>query len=364
MKNIAVFFGGISVEHDVSVITGVLTANALKRTGKFNVFPVLVDKNGCFFTGEELNDIENYKNGGFKKLKKVTLLPATSTLYEVKGKRIKEIAVISSAVNCMHGGAGENGALVGALNLSGIPFASPDILASSLSMDKYATKIFLKGLGIKTLKFKKVSSASEIGKLPFSYPVVVKPFDSGSSVGITVAKDEKELEHGLNSALRFSNFALIEEFANGAIEVNCACYMDGEGKLIVSECEKPVLKGDILSFDDKYKDGEREFPANIDVKFSDEIKKITKKVYMALNCLGVIRIDYFIYKDAVYLNEINSVPGSLSYYLFGDTLKSFGKMLEEVITSAEKNFAKNSSLQKSFKTSVLELKGAKGQKRL
>lgn len=364
MKNIAVFFGGVSVEHDVSVITGVLTVNALKRTGNFNVFPVYVDKSGEFFTGEELNDVENYGKNNFKKIKRVTILPAVPSLFEVKGKKLKEICVLSAAVNCMHGGAGESGALSGLLTLSGIPFASPDLLASSVSMDKYAAKIFLKGLKVKTLKGKRVSDVSQTEKLPFPYPVVVKPCDTGSSIGITVANNKKELIKGVNYALRFSSFALIEEFAVSAVEVNCAAYMDGEGKVVVSECEKPVLKGEILSFDDKYKKGEREFPADIDKKFSDEIKKTTEKVYLALNCSGVIRIDYFIYKDKVYLNEINSVPGSLSYYLFGDTLKSFAKILKETFTEAEKRFSQKSSLKKSFETSVLNLKGAKGQKRL
>ena len=362
MKNIAIFFGGESVEHDVSIITGVLTLNSLDKE-KYNPFPVYVAKNGIWYTGEKLFDIENYKEIDYKKLKTITLTCGSPVFYEVKGgKKLKPIFTVSCAVNCMHGERGEDGALSGLLSMCKIPIASPGIIPSAICIDKRISKILLKGLAVKTPPAVRIKK----GILPkgMTFPVVVKPNKLGSSIGISVANDNKELKSAVNLALRYGDEVIAEEKLADFIEINCAAYVDKDGNVVVSECEKPIGKNDLLTFADKYTGGEREYPANIDAKISDKIKWITEKVYSALNMKGIIRIDYFVKGDEVMVNEINTVPGSLAYYFFCDTIKEFGKLLEEQVEIAERNFAKENTFIKTYDSKVLFIEGAKGSKRL
>ena len=359
MKSVAVFFGGVSVEHDISVITGVLTCNSLDKA--YNVVPVYVDKDGAWYTGD-LFDIDVYKKLNLKRLKKVTLTADNNVLYQVKKNRLKRICDIAVAINCLHGG-GEGGSFAGLLAHSRIPLASPDVFASSVAMDKAKTKIALKGLNIKTLPYMLTDGNLRIEDIEkIGYPVIVKPSSTGSSIGIRSAENEEELKSAISFALRYDKTAIIEKMLSHPIEINCAAFKDDKGEIIVSECEKPICKCNILSFDDKYVDGEREFPANIDKKYSDKIKRITAKVYDKLSFTGIIRIDFFIYGGEVYINEINAVPGSLAYYLFSDTLKGFTEILNKTISFAEIEFANQSTIIKEYKTTVLSIDGIKGGK--
>lgn len=362
MKNIAVFFGGESVEHDVSVITGVLTLNSLEKE-KFTPFPVYVDYDGTWYTGEELFDVENYKSLNLKRLKKITLVAGSPVFCEIiKDKKLKPIFAVSCGINCMHGERGEDGALSGLLSMCKIPLASPDITASAICIDKRITKILLKGLSVKTPAAAKITA--HVLPENMSYPVVVKPNRLGSSIGISVAGTDGELKTAVNLALRYGKEVIVEEKLDDFTEINCAAFLNGQGKIVVSECEKPIGKGGVLTFYDKYSGGEREFPANIDKKISDKIKRITEKIYSALDMKGIIRIDYFIKDGEVFVNEINTVPGSLAYYFFCDTIKEFGALLTEQIEIAEKSFAKENTFIKKFDSKVLCIKGVKGSKRL
>jgi len=363
LKNIIVLFGGESVERDVSIITGLLTLNSIDKE-KFNPVPIYISDSGEWFTGDSLFDIETYKELDQAKLKKVTLLSGENKLYAIKGKRLKELLTIACAINCCHGGNGENGSLIGELNLHKIPFVSPAVMPSALAMDKEITKYVLRGIGVKVLPCKGVSDISELDKLKVKFPVVVKPAKLGSSVGIKVAENEKQLELAISNALRYDEKAIIERRLSGFTEINCACYM-GETGIKVSECEKPIGKTEILSFEDKYKAGKRQFPARISPELSSKIKRLTCKIYQKLGFSGVIRIDYFIdAKGEVYVNEINSVPGSMAYYLFCENLSDFSVMLTEMIAQAEKEYAIKSTLIKKFSTSLLAIKGSKGAKHL
>ena len=357
MKNIAVFFGGTTVEHDVSVITGVLTVNSLKKD-LYNPLPIYVHKDGGFYTGEELFDIESYKNLNFKKLKKIFFLPGERKIYTLKGKKIKFLCDLSAAINCLHGERGEDGAVSGLCELSCIPLASPDILASAVSMDKCATKIFLKGLNLPFLPFVKIENPGDLKAVEkLGFPIIIKPARSGSSFGITKVDKKEELPSAYANALKFDDKVIAERCAVNFTEINCAA-LSVRGKIILSECEQP-RGGEILSFNDKYKSGERVFPAKIDRQTSDTIKRYTAKVYAALGFSGVIRIDYILENGKVYLNEINSVPGSLSYYLFTKTTKEFGNILQALIETAEANFNKRSTLIREYNSGILDVKGSK-----
>lgn len=364
MKNIAVFFGGQSVEHDVSLITGVTAMNSIDRK-KYNVHPILVDEKGTWYTGELLFELDNYKGLDYKKLKKVAVFGGDNRLYEIKKNKLKEICTLSVALNCMHGQRGEDGALSGLLSMCNIPIASPDQLSSAISIDKRFTKIAMKGLGIKTLPYVCVKSVHEVKEIEkkLKYPVVVKPTFLGSSIGVKRANDSNELFSALLYAMKFGDSAVIEPLLENFVEINCACYIDQEHKLVVSPCERPIGKSSVLSFEDKYRAGEREFPANIPVDQSEKIQAITKKVYKGLGFSGIIRIDFFVHKGEIYLNEINSVPGSLACYLFSDTLKDFSVVLEKNICRAEMEFAKRQSCQTVYKSGIINGFGIKGNKK-
>lgn len=365
MQNILVFFGGVSVEHDISIITGTLTVNTLRR-GKYNAIPVYVDRKGAFLTGEQLLDVGNYSKLDYKKLNQVVILPSDNKVYIKKKNKLKELCAIKCAVNCMHGERGEDGSLSGFLSFTDIPLASPDITASSICMDKSITKLFLKGLKIKTLKSVTLESVKDCHKKckDLGFPLIVKPCKLGSSIGIKKAYNKMELESAISFALKYGERVLIEPCIENFIEINCACYKDEKGRIIVSECEQPIGKDEILTFSDKYENGSRVFPANIDKELSDEIKKTTLKIYSELNVSGIIRIDYIIKEKEIYLNEINTVPGSLAYYLFTDTLAGFEKILEKNILLACFNKAKQNGHQKNFSCKVLDGVGIKGNKRL
>ena len=365
MKNIAVFFGGKSPEHDISVITGVLTLNSMSKTN-YNPLPVFIDKNGEWFTGEILFDLDNYKNLDYKKLKKVTLTPFSNTLYYMHRNKLKKYASISSAINCCHGGNGENGNLSGLIEISGVAFCSPSALSSALFMDKQKTKTALKGIGVKTLPSLLVNSLNVTQKQieSFGFPLIVKPNFLGSSIGIKKVNDYDELLSAISYALKYSNQALIEPFLEEFTEINCAVYSNHKGDLVVSECERPISKNDILSFTDKYKNGTREFPAKIPKNVADKIKEITGKIYDSYIGKGVVRIDFFVCEEKVFVNEVNTVPGSLAYYLFCDTLKEFSVMLEELICAGEKEFNKACSLKTEYSSGILTSFGSKSAKRL
>ena len=363
MKTVVVFYGGKSVEHDVSIITGVMTANCLGGS-EYQSLPVYIDKSGAWYTGESLLDPDGYKNLNFKKLKRVTLTGGSNVLFEIKRGKLKPLATVSVAINCMHGGFGEDGSLAGLLNFCGIPLASPPVLPAAVSMDKSFTKTALKGLKVKALPSITVSSIKEwqTAKEKIAYPVIVKPTLLGSSIGISRAENFVELERAISYGLRFCSSVIIESCLEDFTEINCAAYLKKDGTIAVSECERPVGRTKILSVNDKYEGGKRVFPADDDKKYSDKIKEITKKVYRELGFSGVIRIDYFLADGQIYLNEINSVPGSLAYYLFGDTLYSFSKMLKELIAVAEQKFATDGTVTTDYNSGILSGVGSKGAK--
>ncbi len=363
MKNVLVFFGGESVEHDVSILSGVLILNSLKKSD-YNPVPVFVSKEREFFTGKELFEVESFKNLNLNKLKRVTFVSGSSQLFYLKRKKLKPILHASVAINCMHGGIGENGSLSGILNFSGIPLASPEILPSAVCMSKSFTKTVLKGLKINCLDCEKVKAIKEIRSKEWNFPLIVKPDELGSSIGITKANDLKELENAVLVALKYSPYAIIEPCLTEFTEINCACY-GIFGKVFISPCERPIGNEEVLSFNDKYVYGEREFPAKIKKQHAEKIKDITEKIYRELKFRGVIRVDFLIDKSGkIFVNEINTTPGSLAYYLFSETLEDFSVILADLLKEAEQNFNAEKTLIKKYSSSILNGVGTKGAKRL
>ena len=374
MKNVAVFFGGKSCEHDVSVITGVLTLNSIDKD-LYNPVPIYVTKEGEWLYGEDLFDVAFYKLNDFKKLKKVTFISGETSLYQ-KGKRLKKLFSIYSAINCMHGLNGEDGTLSGLLKSLGIALVGSGQFSSSASMDKEFTKIVLKGLKVNCLPSETLlkseflndreNSLLKIEKA-ISYPVIIKPANLGSSIGISTAFSKPELISSLKTAFLYDQKVIVEPYLSDFSEYNCAVYKCDQ-KVTLSDIEKPSKSDKILTFDDKYQNysglAEREFPAKIPKALETKILKTTEKVYTKCGFSGIIRIDYVYHDNNLYLNEINTVPGSMAYYLFCSSLKDFTVILSKLIEESVKEMNAYNSNVFSYSSSVLKIDGAKGSKRL
>ena len=362
-KNVLVVFGGQSTEHDISVLTGVMCLSAL-QSEKYAAYPVYVSREGSWHCGEELRELSFYSEK--RKLpQKVCLLGGDDTLYKIgKHGKLKPLLKAACIVNCLHGARGEDGALAAVAALSGIPLVGSDMAASSAAFDKVATKYALKGLGIKTLPFVNLESEDDLAKAEklLGYPMFVKPARQGSSIGVNKAENRAEAERSVNKARKFDTKVLAEKFAAGKLEINAAAYRR-KGEIVVSECEMPATENRFLTFEDKYIKGERLFPAPIDKKLSDKIRAVTAKVYAGLDCSGVVRVDFLVSGGEVYVNEVNTVPGSLAYYLFCDTFKQFSAVLEEMIEEALAQFNSKQTLVRRFDCNILESAGAKGGKR-
>ena len=330
-------------------------------------------KTGEWVTGEELFDVGFYKLQQFKKLKRVTFISGDSSLY-VKGKRLKKLCDVYCAINCTHGLNGEDGTLSGLLRAHGVALLGSPLFASSLSMDKAYTKIALKGLGVQTLEYCSLSKSEftngdYISKIEstLSYPLIVKPANLGSSIGISTAFSDKELKTALKNAFKYDGKVVIERYLESFEEYNCAvCKVDD--KVLISEIEKPAKSDKILTFNDKYQGYsgllEREFPAKIPLALANKIKKTSEKVFNECGFGGIIRIDYIYSDKKLYLNEINTVPGSMAYYLFVKTLKGFTALLTKLIERSVKEQNEYNSNEFTYSSGVLNLNGAKANKRL
>lgn len=339
MKTLAVFFGGKSNEHDISVITGMFCCNLLERS-VFRVVPVYLPKEGgmrlCRARSvEEFRDPRDVK-------KFVPVYPDGKDL--VFYKRHKRAEKIDCALNCCHGGAGEDGTLSALLRWHGIPFASPDTAVSSVFLNKELSQIAARGLGIPVARSFAVSErewseerervrkrAEELG-----YPVIVKPSRLGSSIGIKVAKDGEELSAALALAFRLDDGALVEEYFQNKRDINCAAYALA-GKITVSECEEVFSGEEILTFSEKYegtgmRSGQQ--PADLPPELAEEIRTYTRRIYESFHGKGIMRADFLIADGKVYFNELNTVPGSLACYLFGDSLVKTRELLVSLVQDA------------------------------
>lgn len=363
MDKLALFFGGESVEHDISIITGIQMYEILKT--KYLVVPIYIDKKGLWYSGKGLTKLDNYKEDilNRKDIFRVNMDVHSKSLFRVKNtSTLKKYTDIDIAFNACHGGGGEDGSLSGLFNMLDICYTGSDVLASSICMDKCVTKTLLKSLGIDVVdgytifkedwKTNREKILKDISKL-FNYSVIIKPATLGSSIGITVSSSKESVIEGIDTALTYTDKILIEEYILDFKEVNIAllkCNKD----IIVSNLQVVEKKEDFLSFKDKYLDdgnflkGENEKDIEIDSDIQKQIEDISKRAYINLSLSGIIRIDYIIKKEKIYLNEINVIPGSLSFYLFKDRDILF-KMIEE--SKREYNIKKKKI--KSFNSSIL-----------
>ena len=263
-KNVAVIFGGRSCENEISVITGTMAANLLDAE-RYAVFPVYIAQSGAMYTGEMLRDTAFFRGGDLDK-KCARALFFDGKLFEMRGRKRRELCEVDCALNCCHGINGEHGPVAGLLRLNGIPDASPDMAASALFMDKAMTKLIAKALNIPALPFFRISEgeyekrgamAVKCVEERLGYPVIVKPARLGSSIGVAVAEDRARLTFAIEAGFAYDTLLIAEKYLPERREINCAAYRGGD-EIVVSECEEPKTEHKLLTFGDKYTGGSKQ----------------------------------------------------------------------------------------------------------
>lgn len=383
-----VIFGGKSVEHEISVISAIQAINHVNKA-KYDVIPVYVSKNQELYTGDDVASVEAYKNipALLAKSTKVVLTRDGDKVYLAghpsyrKFRKFKR--QIDIAFPVVHGSNVEDGTLQGYLKSFGLPFVGCDVISSAAGMDKHVMKTVLRDYGIPVLdavvhtKFEYDRDADAVIDSilsRFELPVIVKPATLGSSIGISKAKDKNELRDALDTAFSYAVKVLTEPAITALREINCSVIGDIE-EADASECEEPLNATDILSFEDKYMGSSknapsknstdsqgmaslsRKIPADIPSELRAKIRKLAADSFTALGCNGVSRID-FLYdteNEKIYVNEINTIPGSLSFYLWEPLGVSYESMIERLIDLALKREREEKGLISSFDTNVLSL---------
>ncbi len=309
---LAILFGGVSFEHEISIVSAI----TLKKVfgDKTPLFIFLDLERNFYLIEPDKMKTSLFSSGEYRKERQLTL---TFGGFEYKTLFKKEKLENLKIVNLVHGGDGEDGVIISLLEFYGIPSISPRKEASIISYNKELTKLFAKSIGVKTLQYQTVRKGEKYNLL-FSFPIIIKPLRLGSSIGVSVVANERELSYGLDTAFQYDEVAIIEPFISGVKEFNIAGTYTK--RLVLSKIEEPT-KGKILDFDKKYMDFTRDEvleEVNIASEIKSEIVKNFQKIYLPLFKGSLIRCDFFVIGDEVYLNEINSIPGSLANYLFDD----------------------------------------------
>ena len=389
--NLAVLFGGRSVEHEVSVISAVQAMASMNKE-KYNIIPVYMTKKSEFYTGEKLMDINSFKDIPtlLKECTECVFVRSEGKVQLVRQKMKKFgsnlISDVDIAFPIVHGTNVEDGALQGYLQTLDLPYVGCDVLASAVGMDKYVMKILLKEAGFPVLDCCRFAAfdldhieecADEVEK-KFGYPVIVKPINLGSSVGISKAKDRSGLIKSMEDAFAFSDRILVEPAVVQLKEINCSVLGDSESAE-ASVCEEPVQASDedILSFEQKYVGGggksggskgmaslKRKIPADISPEQEETIRRLAVDAFRCLGCNGVTRIDFMIdmATDKIYINEINTIPGSLAFYLWEPKGVKYPELLERMIQLALKRHRQAAKINYTFDSNILSMGGSFGAK--
>ncbi|MCR4422129.1 MAG: D-alanine--D-alanine ligase [Spirochaetales bacterium] len=351
-KNCLVIFGGKSVEHEVSVITGLQVIENIDKD-KYVAIPLYITKDGQWLTGDCLKNIETFRKKDFKKAKNIYLSfnkKDKSQLLIDKNKPL-QIDIVFPA---LHGTYGEDGTIQGVLELLDLPYAMANIGASTNGMDKVMMKKIFSYHNLPLVPYKwyyrenlenNIDDKIEEIEKSLDYPLVVKPSNLGSSIGITKAKDREQLRKSLEIAMQYDSKIIIERAIEKIREINCSVigYHDD---LEVSVCEEPVAIDNILSFEDKYirsnskgKGFSRKIPAQIPEQIRQKIEDYAVQSFKAIDCSGVARIDFILEdNEKIYVNEINTIPGSISFYLWQPKGVSFKDLITKILNIAEKSY--------------------------
>ena len=398
---VGVFFGGESVEHEISIISANQAMHAIDKE-KYDVVPVYLSKKREWYTGEALFDVKEYKNMDelFKKCQRITIVANKGKIqverYPSKLFGNNILNTIDVAIPVIHGTNGEDGALQGFFELNGIPYSGCDVAAAAVGQDKVFMKNILRDSGLPITNyvwyyssdwFANPEACLDAIESKLSYPLMVKPASLGSSVGISKAKDRASLEEAITEAISYDNKLIVEEMVTQLVEVNCSVIGDFSGAK-ASVLEEVMGSDEFLSYKDKYEGGggskgaktggtksqgmastNRIIPARLTDEGTKYVQDLALQTFRVLGSAGVARIDFLINAENnnVYVNEINTIPGSLSFYLWEKTDRDFTGLMTSLVELALKRQRERENLTFSFDSNVLALqgsgtKGAKGTK--
>ncbi len=386
-KTLLVAFGGASPEHEVSVLTAHQAIAALNSGSDYQIKPLYITKNGRWVTGEALLDLKNFED--LKKLEQQSLpcrfaqnkYGATVLQEDKKGILSRQSETPVFAVLCaFHGSGGENGAFQGVCEMYNLPCTGSGVLGSAIGMDKVAAKSICRGHDIPVVDSVDFLEQEWVDDEPvitakiekLDYPVIVKPVHLGSSIGVEIVKNRDELIQAVETAFRYDRHILVEKVISPLMEINCSVLGSAEN-LRASVCERPLGKEEILSFKDKYMSDEsmkgmaaadREIPADIPDELASSIQETSKKIFRLLSCSGLVRLDFLVNSDTrqFYFNEINTIPGSFSFYLWKESGIDFDELIPELIDLALKEHQQRNRRIQSYETNLLSKKAVKGIK--
>lgn len=361
---LGVIYGSRTCEHEVSIISAVQLMRAADRQ-RYDVIPIYISKQGEWYTGDGLMDISAYTpfDPSRKGIIRVNLDITTGSgalvaVEHGKGLFGKERQVIVARLDCvipvMHGMHGEDGTIQGLMELCNIPYSSAGVGASAMGMDKVYMKQFFRGAGFPVLPSnwflrraweENPSAVLDAVEKELPYPVFVKPASLGSSIGVTKAKDRKGLEEALELAFEFDRKVLVEQGLEDPLELNCSV-LGYNGHAKASEIEMPISGGDLLTFAEKYLGGsnstkgmaslKRVLPAPIEPELRDKIQQLSVDIFNDMDCKGVVRIDYMYdaKSDGLYITEINTIPGSMAFYLWEACAKPYSQLIDDLVQFA------------------------------
>ncbi len=379
---IGVFFGGRSTEHEISVISASQAMHAINRE-KYDVTPIYITKQGRWFTGEALFDVANYRDTKtlLEKCDAVYMRPVYGDyrLYKVKKPMFGTdvLCNLDVVIPVLHGSNGEDGTFEGILDSIGIPYAGCDVLASANGMDKITMKMILQASGIPVVDYiwftdkqwarQKDVMIAEIEE-KIGYPVIVKPANLGSSVGIGRAVDREQLVEKVDDARHYSARIIVEHMVEHLQEINCSVLGDCDD-YETSVLEEPIKSGEILSYQDKYMGGskgskgmqasQKRIPADLPAAETDRIRFLAGETFRVLSCHGVSRVDMIVDRDNrnIYVNEINTIPGSLSFYLWEATGLSFDRLMDRLVSLALKRKRDEATKTVSYDGNIFSMGG-------
>ncbi len=380
--NIGVFFGGRSTEHEISVISASQAMHAINRD-RFDVTPIYITKQGHWYTGDALFDVANYRDipSLLARCREVYMRPVFGdyNLYAVRKSMFgsDKVATLDVVIPVLHGSNGEDGIFEGVLETIGIPFAGCDTLSSANGMDKSTMKMILKANDIPVVDYvwftdKQWFAQRDqlIGRIEteLGYPVIVKPANLGSSVGIGRASDREELVACVETAEKYSTRIIVEDMVENLQEINCSVLGDCDD-YVTSVLEEPIKTGDFLSYEDKYMGGtkgtkgmqasQKRIPAELPEDETRRIQFLAGETFRVLSCHGVSRVDVIVDRKTrdIYVNEINTIPGSLSFYLWEATGVKFDKLMERLVALALKRNRERSMKTVSYDQNIFSLGG-------
>lgn len=383
-RKVGLFFGSKSVEHEISIITAMQVLNAIDKE-KYEIIPVYISKSGEFFTGDYLKDIKNFKNLSLisknsQKIVNLKLNSKNKLIFELESIFNKKIE-IDIAFSTIHGTYGEDGKIQGIFEMLNIPYVGADVVSSSLGMDKVLMKEIFKAnnlpivnhLWVKREEWEnKRENVIKIVEEKIGYPLFIKPANLGSSIGITKANDREKLIEGVEIAKYYDRKIIFEESIENLREINCSVL--GNDKPIASVCEEVKSSKDFLDYESKYKSKPKGdnfikkfghiIPANISDIKTKEIQELAIKAFKAIDCKGIARIDFLMdsSSEKVYVNEINTMPGAMSFYLWEASGIPFTNLIDNLINLAYEIYEDKNRNITSIDTDVL-LQDIKGVKR-